>query len=48
MLAKGSSVKGSSQQSWTAGTEGKGERPLFSRGGPLIYGVCEQYYTSVV
>ena len=48
MLAKGLSVKGSSQQSQTAGTKGKRERPLLSGGGPLIYGVCEQYYTSVL
>ena len=36
MSAEGSSVKGSSQQSWPSGPKVKGEGPLFSGPGPLI------------
>ena len=38
MSAEGSSVKGSSQQSWTSGPRLKGVGPLFSGLGPLIIG----------
>ena len=47
MSAESSSVKGSSQQSWTFVPKFKGGGPLFSGLGPLIIGEGggKRYYT---
>ena len=47
MWAEGSSVKYTSQQSWTSGPKAKGGGPLFSEGVHGGGGVCKRNYTGL-